>query len=1005
MANDTVVRIGADANGYMAELAKAKTSAQAFAVSQDALAARVTTAQQAIKEATANSSTASTRSVNSFIQSLAKQAEQAGKTRSEMLQMQASMLGVSAAATPYINQIKAAEQAMAGLGHSSTGTRRELLVMAHELSQGNFSRLGGSMMVLAERMDLTKYITPTNIALAALAVVAVGVYTALNSVQAEVDKFNASLKLTNDWAGVTRESAAQLAQTIATQTGTSFGTAQSNIDATVASGRVLGQDLQTVTIIAMDMAKQTEEGFDKALEKVIAQSDNVQKAAEDWQKSHHDMSQATLDHIKAVDEAGDHVTALRILYDQELQTMQSGTSTQVGLMSRMWHGFLDDVGRIGRAMTGNSTSTDQLAALKSQLADTRADGPNPLGINSKAIQDQIAALEKQMQAQQAATDQQNRAKSAAASLDQMQQTVNKALEQGASNAEKRTKAEKSLNDQYTQRIALAKQAGTYTPQLDAQFASQRDRLIADADNRYKDPKTPKAPAYHDDAATAKMQQLSDQHATLQAQLDTDQKLSGAEQELVKFNQQISDWKGKTLTDAQKSLVAHQDELRVMLQQNVQLEKQIQQREEIQKLHERSGQIGSAIDAYQTNQRGQYSRQLDAYGMGTEAQQRAQAVKGIYGEYNRQAEELTKSTPADLLGSKDYQDDLAKIQAGLQQSLQLYDQYYTDLKEKQADWTNGVATAMQDYVDMSANSARSAQQAFEGATKSIEDAVTKFVTTGKINLQSLSQTIETDITRKIVQNGISGLFSNGSSMLGALSGFFSKNTGAAANVASALPGDSLGNLMNLTKGFGTMGGPMNVAELQSAIQSTSTLTAATATVASMTVGTMVGSGGSGSGGAGDALGGLLGSLGGGDMAGMFGFTATGVAGSADAVASGAGIGDGMSTLFGLGGSSAFSDAAMAAASAVAGGGDVSGGSPYYVGEQGPELFVPGVSGSIVPHYALTNAPDRTPATSSSGSAGSTFNMNISVPPGSTQQTANQQAMSIMRQARIAMARNG
>jgi hypothetical protein len=38
-------------------------------------------------------------------------------------------------------------------------------------------------------------------------------------------------------------------------------------------------------------------------------------------------------------------------------------------------------------------------------------------------------------------------------------------------------------------------------------------------------------------------------------------------------------------------------------------------------------------------------------------------------------------------------------------------------------------------------------------------------------------------------------------------------------------------------------------------------------------------------------------------------------------------------------------------AKAGGGPVSSGSPYIVGERGPELFVPGMSGSIVPNHAL------------------------------------------------------
>jgi len=37
-----------------------------------------------------------------------------------------------------------------------------------------------------------------------------------------------------------------------------------------------------------------------------------------------------------------------------------------------------------------------------------------------------------------------------------------------------------------------------------------------------------------------------------------------------------------------------------------------------------------------------------------------------------------------------------------------------------------------------------------------------------------------------------------------------------------------------------------------------------------------------------------------------------------------------------------------------GGPVSGGSPYIVGEKGPELFVPGSSGNIVPNHAMGGA---------------------------------------------------
>lgn len=841
MANDTVVRVGADASGYMAELAKAKTSAQAFQVSQDQMAARVEAAQAAITEATANSSNASSRAINSFIQSLAKQADQAGQTRSAILQMQAAQLGVADSAAPFIAQIKAAEDAMDGVGHSAAGAQRELVVLAHELSQGNYSRFGGSLMVLAERLDLTKYLTPTTIGLAALAAGVVGVVTALNSIQKQVDQFNDSLKLTNDWAGVTRDTAAQLAQTVATQMGTSFGTAQANIDATVASGRVLGQDLQTVTEIAMDMAKQTGESFDQALEKVTAQSDNVQQAAQKWEQSHHDMSQATLDHIKTVDEAGDHVTALRILYEQELQTMQSGTTTHVSAMSAAWNSFLDGISRMGRFMTGNATNTDQLAQLKANLNDTGPDGANAFGVNTAAIQSQIAALEQQAKAAADAKVQADAVSSAQASLAQIQQKVNDELEKGATNAEKRAKAEKDANDQYAARIALAKQAGQYTPQIDSQYAAQRDKLIADADNQYKDPRAAKPKQYHDDAATTMLQQLRDQDASVKSQLDSTNQLTDAQQQLAKFNQQISDWQGKQLTSTQQSLVDHQDEIRNALQLLDIDQKRLQANKDKQDLQNAADRAAQSAVNYQSNQQQQYSRQLDAFGMGTEAQKQAESVKSIYAEYNRQQDQITKTaSKSGLLGSDDYQKDIADNRAALQQSLQLYADYYTQLKAKQADWRNGVTTAMQDYIDQSSNAAAQAQQAFTDGVKGMEDAIVSLATTGKMNFTNLANSIIADIVRMELRAAESSLFSQ---IIGMFTPF---------------------------SGLGTLATTDTAASLSSGVTASSY------------------------------------------SSGLMGLT---------------------SLLPGR-----------------AGGGNVSGGQAYYVGEQGPELFVPGTNGKIVPNHA-------------------------------------------------------
>jgi hypothetical protein len=86
-----------------------------------------------------------------FMFKLAQEAAQIGKTRAEILEMKAAMHGVSDGAAKYIEDIKNAEHGTEGLSFKTAGAKRELLVLAHELSQGNFKQFGGSMLVLGER--------------------------------------------------------------------------------------------------------------------------------------------------------------------------------------------------------------------------------------------------------------------------------------------------------------------------------------------------------------------------------------------------------------------------------------------------------------------------------------------------------------------------------------------------------------------------------------------------------------------------------------------------------------------------------------------------------------------------------------------------------------------------------------------------------------------------------------------------------------------------------------
>src|SRR4051812_20304317 len=103
--NQTTVKVTADASGYTAELDKARKSAEAFQQSQAVAAERVRVAQEAIAQAATSGSTASAKAINNFVSQLARTADQAGKTRAELLQMKAAQLGIADSVSGYINKI------------------------------------------------------------------------------------------------------------------------------------------------------------------------------------------------------------------------------------------------------------------------------------------------------------------------------------------------------------------------------------------------------------------------------------------------------------------------------------------------------------------------------------------------------------------------------------------------------------------------------------------------------------------------------------------------------------------------------------------------------------------------------------------------------------------------------------------------------------------------------------------------------------------------------------
>jgi lambda family phage tail tape measure protein len=781
-------------------------------IASSAVAAATAQADAAVQFTAA--STAVSAGAEKVAESLGRQLTALTATKAQMVEYDAQMAGFTAAETEQVTaiakeidlrkqQIALGEKMAAtyavtttaahGAAGATSGVTNEIGVLGREAMSGNFSRLAGSftrLLSLAGALDLL--LNPLS-----LSVAAVGY--AMYTVASQNEKMNEALVMTGGYAGVTADQLRNMA-TAATAGGATFNTAAEAVTALAATGRLTGDEIANLGKSAADAATYTSVSVKQMVDDFTKLAEQPLQASVKLNDQYHYLTVATYDQITALEKQGDATGAAKVAVEAFSSAMDERTkeiAANEGIILAGWrdikamiNGAIEAVGSFGAAASPEKTV--QFWQSNKQTANAGI-GPAWTPEDEADLQKAIATRDATVKAAQdkARTDRQN------------QEQIDAKHSYDTWNSQFATPAEKR-----------AKEIQKYIDTIATPLNLSPEQQLADEaqiNSKYPDkraPKSPRAKAVTDDSGTRMLQQLRDQEATLEAQLSTTGKLTSAESALAKFNQEISDWKTKTLTPQQQSLTKDQDAIRAALQTNVELEKQVKYKEALATLAERSAQIDSSMANYQQNQTDQYGRELDAFGMGSDALKNAQAVKSIYAEYQRQQDQLSKSAKDGTIDSPQYAADSEKIKSGLDQSLKDYDTYYSSLKAKQADWTNGASSALANYMDSANNMAAQTESTVTNMAKGMEDALVSFATTGKLNFTSLADSIISDIIRMQARAAISGLFNFA---IGAVGGYLG-NTGSTF-AANAQSGNSLDNLVSNTGGWGTIparasGGPVS-----------------------------------------------------------------------------------------------------------------------------------------------------------------------------------------------------
>lgn len=421
-------------------------------------------------------------------------------------------------------------------------------------------------------------INPVTLAAAAVGVLGLAYYKGSQ----EQDEFYKSLTLSGNLVGKTTGQLAEMAARVSVVANSTTGVTAATLNQIVSSGKVAAESLERVTTAVVEISEAT--GI--ATEKLVGDFNDIAAdpvaAITKLNDQYHFLTLATYNQIKALQDEGNQQDAARVATDAYANAMQQRANDihqNLGILERAWDslaktakGAWDAMLDIGREQTG----TERISQIRKELdwIDKAAGGKLFFGGRKAELEDELNNLQSQITTEGVLTEIISSHDKAEQQRIKTQQEAERVNQQYLSNADKRNKAIKQQSEFL--------KAGAIT-------AEQYSKNVSRINEMYKDPKSPKTPkgkAYTEDAATRLLDQINQQTAALQSQLDASDKLNSATQARVKFEQQIADLKSKTqLTADQKSILSRSDEILQAYKQQEALQNSVKTLDDYRKMQE------------------------------------------------------------------------------------------------------------------------------------------------------------------------------------------------------------------------------------------------------------------------------------------------------------------------------------------------------------------------------------------------------------------------------------
>lgn len=438
-------------------------------------------------------------------------------------------------------------------------------------------------------------INPVTLAAAAVGVLGLAYYKGSQ----EQDEFYKSLTLSGNLVGKTTGQLADIAARVSVVANSTTGVTAATLNQIVSSGKVAAESLERVTTAVVEISEAT--GI--ATEKLVGDFNDIAAdpvaAITKLNDQYHFLTLATYNQIKALQDEGNQQEAARLATETYAATMKQRADQiqgNLGSLEQAWKWLGDaakgawdamlDIGREKSIEQKIAEAQDELGRAQKSLSDLSAGQSKYAGPYGAWKSSDLSMLQKGVDAAKARLASLQSEKMAQDAINESYDPYLKKQQEGIKLQQKADAFSQKYQTRQQQRAKelaeLSKYRGKYTQE-------EYDRIYSEINDRYKDPKPPKTPkskAYTEDAATRLLDQINQQTAAMQSQLDASDKLNSATQARIKFEQQIADLKSKTqLTADQKSILSRSDEILQAYKQQEALQNSVKTLDDYRKMQE------------------------------------------------------------------------------------------------------------------------------------------------------------------------------------------------------------------------------------------------------------------------------------------------------------------------------------------------------------------------------------------------------------------------------------